>query len=116
MAKTTKKSVFDFIESQAETIFVYVSMKNVNTEAELIQLLKQHEAEIISGKVSKRRSVKHKSSSKIVFSDDSNLYKTDKIDNNYSFTTEKLQYYVRDMAFEIDDRIVHKFMCYATEL
>lgn len=114
--KTTKKSVFDFIENHGETIFVYVSMKNVNTESELLQLLQQHENDIISGKCAKRRTVKHKSSSKIIFSDDSNLYKTDKIDNNYTFSTDKLQYYVRDMAFEVDDSTAHKFMCYAVEL
>lgn len=115
MAKTTKKAVYDFIESQEQTIFVYVSMKNINTETELIQILQQHESDIIGGKIGKKRSIKHKSSSKIVFSDDSNLYKTDKIDNNYTFRTEKLTYYVRDMAFEVDDRIMHKFMCYAAE-
>lgn len=111
--KTAKKSVFDFIESHDETLFVYVKMKNINTESELIQILQENEADIISEKYAKRRSVIHKSSSKIVFSDNSNLYKTDRITNNYTFKTEKLTYYVREIATEWGGNTSHTFMCYA---
>lgn len=111
--KTTKKSVFDFIESHDETLFVYVKMKNINNESELIQILQENEADIINGKCAKKRSVIHKSSSKITFSDNSNLYKTDKITNNYTFKTEKLTYYVREIVTEWEGNTSHTFMCYA---
>lgn len=111
--KTTKKSVFDFIESHDSTIFLYVSLKSVCNEEQLKEILMQNEENILNGKVGKRRKVAHKSSSKIVFDDDSNLYKTDKIAENYTFNTGKLTYYVREMQFECDGKIVHKFMCYA---
>lgn len=113
--KTSKKSVFDFIESNESTIFVYVSLKSVNDESSLQAILSKNEGGIINGEIGKKRKVVHKSSSKIVFDDDSNLYKTDKIDNNYTFRTERLLWYVREMSFEVDDCKVHKYMCYATE-
>ena len=112
---TTKKSVFDFIESHESTIFVYVSMKNVNNESELQAILSENESDIISGKIGKKRKIAYKSSCKIVFDDNSNLYKTDKISANYTFTTEKLTYYVREIAIEFVGKMVHKYMCYAVE-
>lgn len=111
--KTTKKAVTDFIESQESTIFVYVSLKSVCNEEQLREILMQNEEGIINGSIGKRRKVMHKSSSKIVFDDDSNLYKTDKTDGNYTFKTEKFTYYVRELCFEVDGEIRHKFMCYA---
>lgn len=114
--KTTKKAVFDFIESHTETIFVFVSMGNVFNEDELRALLIRNEDKIVSGRCGKRRKIAHKSSSKIVFDDDSNLYKTDKCDGNYTFSTGKLIWFVREMAFEVDDRRVCKYMCYAAEV
>lgn len=110
---TTKKSVFDFIENSDSTIFVYVYLKNVNSESELQAVLAENEQNIIDGKIGKKRKIIHKSSSKIIFDDDSNLYKTDKINASYTFNTGKLTYYVRELAFDIDGKMVHKWMCYA---
>lgn len=112
---TTKKSVFDFIENNDYTIFVYVSLLNVNSESELKAILMENESDIISGKIGKKRKIIHKSSCKIVFDDESNLYKTDKINNNYTFETEKLKYYVREIEIDLGDKITHKYMCYAIE-
>lgn len=111
--KTSKKSVTDFIENQESTIFVYVSLRSVCNEEQLKEILMQNEKRILDGAIGKRRKVMHKSSSKIVFDDDSNLYKTDKTDGNYTFKTDKLTYYVRELCFEVDGEIKHKFMCYA---
>lgn len=89
------------------------TFRSVKTESELMKILQKNEADIISGKYAKRRSVIHKSSSKIVFSDNSNLYKTDRITNNYTFKTEKLTYYVREIVTEWEGNTSHTFMCYA---
>lgn len=110
--KTTKKSVFDFIESHDETLFVYVKMRSIKTESELMQILQKNEADIISGKCAKKRSVIHKSSSKITFSDGSSLWKTEKV-NSYTFKTEKLTYYVCEIVTEWEGDASHTFMCYA---
>ena len=110
--KTTKKAVFDFIESQESTYFVFVDIPDITDEVELREILISGEHLIIDGIIGRKRSVEHHSSSKIVFSDGSNLYKTDKVDGDYTFTTDRLTYYVREICFECDGEIRHKFLCY----